>query len=93
MEKIILNTTTVNEMLRIVRDMFNITDLMQSTLEIQVYYKHALERCKIGTWIILDMDNVGEFVLESTVRQYDMAIHTYRDGSMSYSIKVVINER
>lgn len=93
MEKIILNTTTVNEMLRIVRDMFNITDLMQSTLEIKVYYKHALERYKIGTWIILDMDNVGEFVLESTIRQYDMSIHTYRDGSMSYYIKVVINER
>lgn len=95
MNNIELNITTVNELIYKVRELFNVNMDITShdTLILEAYYKHALDRCKIGTFCVYDgSDNCGEFVLEATIRQYDVLLHTYRDNSRSITIKAIINE-
>ena len=95
MNSIELNKTTVNELLHNVRDLFNMDGYVSSsdTVTLVAYYKHALESHKIGEFCIYnDSNNVGEFVSESTIKQYDLNLHTYRDGSRSLEVKVVINQ-
>lgn len=95
MDNIELNKTTVNELIYSVRNLFNVNMevIAKDSLVLEAYFKHALDRCKIGSFCIYDgSDNCGEFVLESTIRQYDVNLHTYRDGSRTIIIKVVINE-